>query len=337
MRESEHRGRRARYAGRIDDRKAGPPPEGPPARPEALVRLGEPLTGYLAPLDHVDALQEELGTPVVRHGRLLLAPGPPRDAAWALNVWRDPRRIPFVSIRDAARALQDLQRGWAGYQVHMHRRAALISEGLPHVSARALVFPEPAPAAPLGSWTLLDRHTLLAAPDCASPFPNGEVRFEEDREAPPSRAYLKLWEAFTLLGTRPAPGERCLDLGASPGGWTWVLHSLGARVLAVDKAPLEPRIAALSGVEERRESAFGLDPTTAGPVDWLLSDMACYPSRLLGLVQRWLAAGAFRRAICTLKFQGDTDHETVRGFAEIPGSRLLHLHHNRHELTWIKI
>src|SRR5436309_1011333 len=30
-------------------------------------------------------------------------------------------------------------------------------------------------------------------------------------------AYLKLWEALTLLKCRPAPGEICLDLGGSPG------------------------------------------------------------------------------------------------------------------------
>ena len=219
----------------------------------------------------------------------------------------------------------------------MHRRAALISEGLPHVSARPLRFPDPAPAAPLGSWTLLDRHTVLASPDCSNPFPNGEVRFEEDREGPPSRAYLKLWEALTLAGVRPGPGELCLDLGACPGGWTWVLQSLGARVIAVDKAPLDPRVVALPGVETREESAFGLEPATLEPVDWLLSDMACYPSRLLALVRRWMEAGALRRAVCTLKFQGETDHETARAFAEMPGSRLLHLHHNRHELTWMKI
>ena len=68
---------------------------------------------------------------------------------------------------------------------------------------------------------------------CASPFPHGEVGFVEDKAIPPNRAYLKLWEAFTLLGRHPGAGERCLDMGASPGGWTWVLQSLGAQVLGI--------------------------------------------------------------------------------------------------------
>jgi 23S rRNA (cytidine2498-2'-O)-methyltransferase len=41
--------------------------------------------------------------------------------------------------------------------------------------------------------------------------------------------------------------------------------------------------------------------------------------------------------ICTVKFQGKTDHAVVREFAAIPGSQLLHLHHNRHELTWFRL
>jgi 23S rRNA (cytidine2498-2'-O)-methyltransferase len=74
-----------------------------------------------------------------------------------------------------------------------------------------------------------------------------------------------------------------------------------------------------------------------GPVDWLFCDVVCYPKRLLTLVQKWLAAGSVRRFVCTLKFQGATDFETAQRFAAIPGSRLMHLHHNKHELTWLKL
>lgn len=295
-------------------------------------------TGYLAPDGFVAELLAELGSEVREvHGRLVLAAGPPRPVAWAANVWYEPRRLPIASIGDAARQLRAIQRNWALYAHGHHRRAALIAERLPVVSAKPLVFGSPAPTAPLGSWTLLDANSLLAAPRCASPFPNGEVRFVEDREAPPSRAYLKLWELFTRLGERPRPGERCLDLGSSPGGWTWVLASLGARVISVDKAPLEPRIAAMPGVEWRQESAFALSPKDYTGIDWLFSDVVCYPERLLGLVERWLAAGACRRFVCTIKFQGSTDHDIARRFAAIPGSHLVHLHNNKHELTWIRL
>lgn len=291
-------------------------------------------TAYLAAPDFVEQLIAELGEVAAVHDRLVFADGGPRTAAWAQNVWHDPVSLRIGSINDGARALRSIQRNWALYSLAHHGRAALIAEKLPHVSARPLEFPADPPSAPLGSWTLIERDTIIAAPHCSSPFANGEPRFVEDRENPPNRAYLKVYEALTTLGERPQRGELCLDLGASPGGWTWALDQLGARVISVDKAPLDPRVAALHGVEHRLESAFSLDPLEFGAVDWLFCDMACYPDRLLRLVQKWMAAGICRRMLCTIKFQGATDHAIAAEFAAIPGSRMFHLTCNKHELTW---
>ena len=294
-------------------------------------------TAYLAADGFVPELLVELGDAFATHGRLVLAPGPPRAAAWAQNIWLDPKPIEIASIGDGAKALRRIQRNWALYAFHLHRRAALIEAKLPAVKTKPIAFMATLPTSPLGSWTLLDAGTIVAAARCSSPFRHGEVAFIEDKTSPPNRAYLKLWEAFTLLQTKPEQGELCLDLGASPGGWTWVLQRCGARVLAVDKAPLAPAVARLPGVEFRRASAFALDPASVGPVDWLFCDVICYPTRLLKLVQRWLAAALARRFVCTLKFQGETDHATARAFAAIPGSRLMHLSHNKHELTWVRL
>ncbi len=293
----------------------------------------EPCTGYLAARGCEEQLRAELGDVSEEIGRLMLAPGPARPAAWAANIWHEPQRLTIESIGHAARTLRTIQRNWMLYSTAHHRRAALVQEKLPHVSARPLVFPQPAPTAPLGSWTLLDAHTLLAAGRCSSAFPHGEMEFVQDRESPPNRAYLKLFEALTLHGSMPGPGDTCLDLGSSPGGWTWVLAQTGAHVISVDKAPLDPRIAQLPNVEFRQESAFGLDPNGMQDVRWLCCDVACYPERLLELVKRWL--DTCPHMICTLKFQGETDHATSARFAAIPGARLTHLHHNKHELTWM--
>jgi len=303
---------------------------------ETQVPAGRALgqTGYLAAAGYVEQLIAELGEVASVHDRLVLADGPPRPVAWAQNVWHDPVELSIGSIGEGARALRAIQRNWALYSCDHHRRAALVAEKLPHVSAQPLRFPAAPPSAPLGSWSLIDRDTIIAAARCSSPFVNGEPRFVEDRDNPPNRAYLKVWEALTRLQQRPQPGELCLDLGASPGGWTWALHQLGARVISVDKAPLDPRVAALPGVEHRLESAFSLTPSSLGQVDWLFCDMACYPERLLGLVRQWLSAGACRRMLCTIKFQGATDHAVAAEFAAIPGSQLFHLSCNKHELTW---
>jgi len=271
-------------------------------------------------------------------GELVTALGPPRRPYWTRNVWLRPLLVEFSSVGEAAKLLRGIQRNWAPLPTRLHRRTALIAEKLPPLPRRPKAFPFDPPGAPMGAFTLLDEHSLLASPDCSSPFPNGEFEFMEDREGPPSRAYRKLWEALVLAGARPGPGERCVDAGASPGGWTWALAGLGAEVIAIDRADLEPRIASLPSVRVMRHDAFTLKPEELGRVDWLLSDVICYPPALLAWISKWLESGLARNFVCTIKMQGEAfDKATTDRFAALPGSRVLHLWHNRHELTWINL
>lgn len=286
-----------------------------PVLAEELARLGVSVSGW--------------------HGLLALSPDPPRPSAWALDVWTRPETLAFASIGEAARLLRDRQRNWSLHAALNHRRCALIQARLPSVKAALLRFPEPAPRAPLGAWTLLAPDRLLLSTTKTSPFVGGACRFVEDHAGPPSRAYLKLWEVCTRFGIHPAAGDTCLDLGAAPGGWSWALAELGARVVAVDKADLAATVAAMPGVTFRRESAFGLDPDREPAVDWLCSDIIAYPQRLLGMVTRWIEAGKAAHILCTIKFQGATDHDIAERFAAIPGARVLHLAHNKHELTFL--
>jgi len=263
---------------------------------------------------------------------------------WHRNCWLKPFRLDFNSINEAANALRDIQRNWAALPFTQFRRAALITSKLPPISAKPRPFPWLLGDAPMGAWTLLDKNTMIASAVCSSPFPNGIIEFAQDKEGPPSRAYLKLWEALVRLQCWPKPGNRCLDAGASPGGWTWALAQLGANVLAVDRAPLEPDISALPNVEYIRHDAFTLRPQDLGPIDWLFCDVACYPPRLYQWIEKWLESGLCANFVCTIKMQGDTggagsndlDFETPRRFAAIPNSEVVHLYHNKHELTWFK-
>ena len=108
------------------------------------------------------------------------------------------------------------------------------------------------------------------------------------------------------------------------------MASLGATVTAIDKSPLDPTIAAMPGVTRVIDSAFALEPR---PIDWLVCDVIAYPARTLGLLERWLPMA--RNIVCTVKFQGDTDHDTADRIAALPNLRLTHLWHNKHELTAI--
>lgn len=292
---------------------------------------------YLAADGQLAPLLAALGdAALATRGRLVLAREARAEAGWwAANTWCDLQWHEIASINDGAKWLRSMQRNWALHAIDHYRRATLIESKLPPLRPKPLTGPTVPPTAPLGSWTLWEPNLMLASARCSSPFRHGEVAFVEDHEGPPSRAYRKLWEALTLFGRWPGPGERCLDLGASPGGWTWALQRLGARVIAVDKAPLADAIASLPGVEARCESAFGLEPEAIGHVDWLCSDVICYPGRLHALVERWRRAEMATNFVCTIKFQGADEHDAARAFAEIPGSRIVHLHHNKHELTWL--
>ena len=304
----------------------------------AVRSIAVTTTAYLAPDGFEHELRDELAIAGVavraRHDRLVITDAPPITAAWAENIWYDAEQIAIESIGHAAKELRSRARNWALYAPEHGGRARLIAERLPYVSAKPIELDAEAPGAPLGSWTLLAPDLVLAAPHCSSAFPNGAPTMVEDRDGPPSRAYLKVWEALVRLRRRPAPGEVCLDLGASPGGWTWFLAQTGAQVIAVDKAPLAPNVGRLRNVEWRAGSAFGLDPVDFPEVDWLFSDIICYPGRLLTLVERWRAAGHVRNFVCTIKFQGETDHDIAREFAALPGASVFHLHHNKHELTF---
>ena len=268
--------------------------------------------------------------------RLVFAYGLAGPAAWAQNTWLDPRELTAPSITAAARQLRAMQRNWHLHSVSHHRRARLIADRLPPIRFRPLVFPADPPAAPLGAWTLLGPDRLVAA-QASSPFPDGEAAFVEDRSGPPNRAYLKLWEALTLARCRPAPGQRCLDLGAAPGGWTWVLARLGAQVLSIDRAHLAPAVTAWPGVTHRRGDAFRVVAEEVGSVDWIVSDLVAYPGRILALAEYWAQARPDAALCFTVKFQGASDLAVLDQFLAIPNSGLLHLAHNKRELTWLRL
>ena len=162
---------------------------------------------------------------------------------WASTVMLEPFILKFDSIGQAAGELKKLQRNWAPYQYTCFRRAQLIQEKLPYINLKDRQFPVNIPSSPMGLWTLIDEHTMIASAATTSSLPAGRLHFIEDHENPPSRAYLKIQESLTmarlLTGVElPHEGQRCFEAGACPGGWTWVLVGLGASVYAVDRAPL---------------------------------------------------------------------------------------------------
>ncbi|MAX18155.1 MAG: hypothetical protein CMH73_08310 [Nitrospina sp.] len=296
-------------------------------------------SAYLAAEGLMDPLLNELEGVTSVHDQLILSTQPAKNAFWAQNVWRNPQFLNIKSINDAANQLKALQRNWCLYSYTLHRRAQLILEKLPPTNSKPICFPSSISAYPLGSFTLLDENTLLASADCSSPFPNGEAHFIEDKNGPPNRAYLKLYEALTLSGIIPKSGDFCVDVGGSPGGWAWVINNLSAEVLSIDRSPLSPSVANLAGVSFQKRDAFTLLPEEFENrrIDWLFCDVICYPEKLYDWILKWVESGICKNIICTIKFKGESDLSIANKFAAIPGSRVRHLFHNKNELTWLKV
>ena len=290
-------------------------------------------------------LEQRFGVsgPARQYGRLFYCQDFPQDAQdpwFAQCVMQKPFALGFESIGQAAGELKKIQRNWAPYSYQLFRRASLIQEKLPYINLKERAFPAKIPQSPMGLYTLAGQNEIIASAQTSSPLPAGKIAFAEDHVNPPSRAYLKLQESLTLAGLLfdaplPAPGQKCFEAGACPGGWTWVLATLGASVLAVDRSPLDERLMKNPLVTFQAHDAFTLAPKDIGPCDWVFSDVICYPSRLYEWVQKWLESGLCNNMICTIKMQGGIDWAAAQKFADIPNSRVVHLNYNKHELTWI--
>ena len=168
-----------------------------------------------------------------------------------------------------------------------------------------------------------------------SRFPRGEVVTPRDTR-PPSRAYRKLLEAELRLGHAITPGETCVDLGASPGGWTHVALARGARVVAVDRSELRADLMENSRLRFVEGDAFAWRPEQ--PIDWLLCDLIAFPERTMELLDTWLSKRLCRRFVVTLKFRGDADYARVDDLQRLlnrhaTGHRVVHLRANKNEVT----
>ena len=253
---------------------------------------------------------------------------------WAQGVWRNVRGVEITSITDAQKKLKGISPLWRYYGEQCFRRGDLIADKLDIVAEvqqyhfTAGVVKKMPPA-----FTLVDPQLIFYSDQLTRPSLTGVLNFKENKIAPPSRAYLKLWEALTLLGDWPNGTHSVVDLGSSPGSWTWALAKLGASVLSIDRSPLDPSLKRYENIIYQAGDAFALTPEKK---DWLFSDVICYPEKLLEYAKRWLDSGMCERFVCSIKFAGAPDFEIVKKFQQISHSRVVHLTHNKNEVTWIR-
>ena len=255
------------------------------------------------------------------------------EPAWADCVWRNVKSLQFESITDAQKKLKVISKQWRYYGDLFNRRGALIAEKLSSVKkAENFCFPGVLPLASVPAFTLADPHLILYSHEVTRPTVDGVIPFQENKQIPPSRAYLKLWEALTILGEWPKKGDWVLDLGSSPGSWSWALSELHAHVLSIDRSALNEKIVRNKNIEFKRGDAFSFKPVK---MDWVFSDVICFPDKLLEYVQTWIRSGYCNQFVCNVKLTGEVDPFMIEQFKKLPHSRVLHLLNGKKELTWL--
>lgn len=291
---------------------------------------------YIPHLHFKDNLKKELTEYEMIYEDMLSAQND-NNILWAQDIWKNVFLIQFDSIKQAVQALKSFNVRWVLHSVSNHRRASLIEEQLPKIKIKRLPFPSWSGYPKFGCWSLIDKNTILCSTECFRNRPLGIYEFEENKTFAPNRAYLKLWEVFTSIDKYPKENDIALDLGSSPGGWTWVLQTLGCKVISIDKAPLNDNISSLPNIDFRNQSAFALEPKEFDKIDWFCSDIICYPDKLFTHISKWVESGKCKNFICTIKFQGEPDYKSVNDFLSIPYSQVIHLYQNKNEMTWIKL
>lgn len=193
---------------------------------------------------------------------------------------------------------------------------------------------------------LAGNHAMLASSETkdSSPWPLGVPRLRAHADAP-SRSALKLEEALMMLLTEKEraefikPGMNAADLGAAPGGWSWVLARLHVRVLAVDNGPMAQTAMDMPIIEHIRADGFRWQPPK--PMDWLVCDMVESPRKVADRMATWFREGWCQHAIFNLKLpmkkRWDETRDCLQHFTDHAGRpltvRAKQLYHDREEIT----
>ncbi len=279
-----------------------------------------------------------LNTEVIfKNSKIFLISSLKSKPVWAQDWWPNTKKINFNSKSEALKVLKSQKNLGVYYASIDLPLAGGLRKELRELKIKRIEYVVPSPFNfKYFSWTMLDNTTLLVCETPNSQFPIGWHEFNEDKDSPPNRAYLKLWEVLSLGLAKVKTSDIAIDLGSSPGGWTWVLSDQVKKVYSIDKAPLDKRVSDKSNVVYSSQDAFQVNPKDFSDCTFLFSDIICTPERLLELVKNWLENSTVQNYVCTIKFKGPTDFKIMQEFEKIENSKIIHLYHNKNEVTWIK-
>ena len=140
-----------------------------------------------------------------------------------------------------------------------------------------------------------------------SRWPGGVQPIQPQYE-PVSRAYYKAAEAITWSGFDMQRGDLVVEIGSAPGGACGRLLELGFRVLGIDPANMDPRIAKHPNFRHLRARAGDLPRKEFRGARWMLIDSNVKPEQTLTTVGNIVTnrQTSFAGLLMTLKL-GDYD------------------------------
>ncbi len=181
----------------------------------------------------------------------------------------------------------------------------------------------------------------------SSPWHMGIPRLKFPRSAP-SRSTLKLEEAFFIFlsqkehETLLKGGMTAVDIGASPGGWSYQFVRRNIYVTAIDNGPMDKTLMQTELVNHIKTDGFTYVPKSSS--DWMVCDIADQPMRIAKLVGKWIQEGWCRHTIFNLKLPMKKRYQEVKACEEVirkmldgTGKRyslfIKQLYHDREEVT----
>ena len=118
----------------------------------------------------------------------------------------------------------------------------------------------------------------------AGRWPGGSPMFDTTVETV-SRAYFKLKEALLWSGITIQKGDVCAEIGSAPGGACQLLLEMGATVIGIDPAEMEPEILKHENFTHVRKRSSEVRKKDFSAVKWLISDMSVTPTYTLDAVE----------------------------------------------------
>lgn len=133
-----------------------------------------------------------------------------------------------------------------------------------------------------------------------------------------SRAYYKIVEALESSQLPIAPGDRCVEIGSSPGGSCWALLERGLEVVGIDPADMDLAVLAHPRFTHVRARAKDVKRSVFRDCRWLVMDANVAPGYTLDTLDGVLTHGGARPEglVLTLKLTDPALTEKLPALAE---------------------